>query len=273
MRYYIWCDESVTKGKWFSDFYGGVLVSSKDFEEVRAALTAKKDSLPELGNELKWNRINEFQMGAYFEMVDLLFKFINNNKLKIRIMFTQNIRQQTGYNEYQRTHRYHLLYYQFIKHAFGLKFLNPKEENHLELFFDKIPESEEKNELFKNHLFSLQRLKEFQDANLKISPDAIAEVDSKKHILLQCLDIVLGAMAFRLNKMHLEKPENSKRRGKKTVAKEKVYKHILSHIQANYPNFNIGVSTSKHEDIENLWKHPYRHWLFIPSKWKKIEEE
>ncbi len=188
-------------------------------------------------------------------------------------MFTQNSNQHHNYSEYQSIHKYHLLYYQFIKHAFGLKFLDAKEENFLELFFDKIPESEAKNELFMNNIFSLQRLKEFQKANIIIQADGISEVDSKKHVLLQCLDIVLGAMAFRLNKGHLLIEEGKKRRGRRTIAKEKVYKHILTHIRAIYPNFNIGISTGLKDDKENLWKHSYRHWLFLPTQWEKTNTE
>ena len=39
---------------------------------------------------------------------------------------------------------------------------------------------------------------------------------------MQCLDIVLGAMAFRLNDMHKEKRPDTNRRGKRTIAKEKL---------------------------------------------------
>lgn len=33
-EYFIWCDESVKKGKFFSNFYGGVLIQSKHLQEV-----------------------------------------------------------------------------------------------------------------------------------------------------------------------------------------------------------------------------------------------
>jgi hypothetical protein len=272
MRYYIWCDESVSNGKYFSDFYGGVLVNSKDFEEINETLKVKFSSF-DLGSELKWTKINEFQASGYMQMMDLFFDYIKAGKLKIRIMFTQNEFKRKEFTKYEKEHKFHLLYYQFIKHAFGLKFMDNSEKNYLEFFFDKIPENSAKNEIFKNYIYSLQRLPEFQQAKISIETDAIAEVESNKHILLQCLDVVLGAMAFRLNKMHLEKPLNSKKRGKRTIAKEAVYKHIFQHIKAIYPNFNIGISTGLRSNKANLWIGTYRHWRFLPYQWEQIEKE
>lgn len=91
----------------------------------------------------------------------------------------------------------------------------------------------------------------------------IAEVRSHDHVLMQCLDLVLGAMAFRLNDMHLEKLPATRRRGKRTIAKEKLYKHICGHIRALRPGFNIGESTGTDGDYCNRWHHPYRHWRFV----------
>jgi hypothetical protein len=273
MRYYIWCDESVSKGQFFSDFYGGVLVDSKDFEAIKEQLMANCAKY-DLGSELKWSKINEFQMEGYMQIMDLFFQHIKDGKLKVRIMFTQNDIQKANLSKYEKDNKFHLLYYQFVKHAFGLKFIdNQQEVVYLELFFDRIPDKKEKNEIFKNYIFSLQRLPEFQQVGIKIEPDAIAEVDSHKHILLQCLDVVLGAMAFRLNKKHLEKSPETNKRGKRTIAKEKVYKHILGHIKAAYPHFNIGISTGLQGDKRNLWEDKYRHWRFRPNQWEWIEKE
>ncbi len=72
-------------------------------------------------------------------------------------------------------------------------------------------------------------------------------------------------MQFRLNDLHLEKQEETGRRGKKTVAKERLYKHILSRIRKIYPGFNVGITTGQQGDRANRWRHPYRHWLFVPA--------
>lgn len=103
-------------------------------------------------------------------------------------------------------------------------------------------------------------------AGLRFAADQIAEVQSHDHVLMQCLDVVLGAMAFRLNDKHREKPRGQRRRGKRTIAKERLYRHIRERICRIYPNFNIGASTGKQGFWENVWRHPYRHWKFVPSE-------
>jgi len=96
----------------------------------------------------------------------------------------------------------------------------------------------------------------------------IAEVRSHDHVILQCMDVVLGSMFFILNDFHLEKPEGSWKRGNRTIAKEKLYKHILRHIRKVYPGFNIGVTTGIAGNPQNRWLHPYRHWLFEPREYE-----
>jgi len=95
----------------------------------------------------------------------------------------------------------------------------------------------------------------------------ISEIKSHNHILLQSLDLILGAMQFRLNDKHKEKPQGSPTRGKRTIAKEKVYKHINKKIRDIYPNFNIGISTGTGGEIQNRWYHSYRHWSFKPENY------
>lgn len=104
----------------------------------------------------------------------------------------------------------------------------------------------------------------FLKAGIKVKEDQIAEVKSHYHVILQGLDIILGSMAFRLNNKHKNKPPGSTRRAKRTIAKEKLYKHINRHIRLNYPYFNVGKSTGVQGSMQNRWRHPYRHWMFIP---------
>lgn len=218
-------------------------------------------------NEIKWSRVTANYLSKYKAMMDMFFEHIQVDQVKVRIMFRHNINQKRTLSAYDKAHGYFLLYYQFIKHAFGLKYSNDNKRQpiYLRTFFDELPDSREKAELFKNHIFALQSLKDFETANLKIRRRDINEIDSKNHVMLQCLDIVLGSIAFRLNNMHKEKPEGQYRRGKRTVAKEQLYKYIHKKICLTYPNFNIGITTGTGGKIENIWEHPYRHWSFVPK--------
>ena len=56
MQYIIYCDESEKNGKFFGNFYGGALVRSIHFHEVKDALAAKKVELGFSG-EVKWQKL------------------------------------------------------------------------------------------------------------------------------------------------------------------------------------------------------------------------
>jgi len=70
--------------------------------------------------------------------------------------------------------------------------------------------------------------------------------------------------------MHLAKPPGEYRRGKRTRAKEKLYKIILREIRLVKPeleNFNIG-RTTRYVNMSDRWTAPYMHWNFVPKKHK-----
>jgi len=102
---------------------------------------------------------------------------------------------------------------------------------------------------------------ELKQDNIEIKE--IVEIDSKKHVIQQCMDIILGSMNFKLNDFDKIKDEQTGKRSKRTIAKEKIYKVINKNIREIRKGFNVGVSTSNDNDITNVWKHQYRHWNFI----------
>ena len=187
-------------------------------------------------------------------MIDYFFEFVKSNKIKIRIMFRQNALVPQNLTREHEEKGYFLLYYQFIKHAFGIDYcnLNEKDQVALKLYFDKLPDTKKKNKVFKGYIYALNDF--FCINNVHIYNEDIAEVDSRNHVILQCMDIILGSMNFKLNNMDKEKMPGSNRRGKRTIAKEKLYKNILRNIKTIYPNFNIGVSTSSRGDLLTIGK-------------------
>lgn len=268
----IYCDESISRGSVFSDFYGGLLIYSTDLAHVQNVIALQKQNLNLLG-EVKWQKVTENYLEKYIQLMNVFFDFIASGKIKVRIMFRQNMHTPKGLPQEKNDEKYFKLYYQFIKHSFGLKFCNPElEHTSIRLYLDELPENREKRERFKDFIVGLNT-SYLSETNTKFDKSQIAEVDSSKHDLLQCLDVVLGSMQFRLNKKHLEKIPGTRRRGKRTIAKEKLYKYINSRIRDIYPNFNIGVSTGKGDSWENIWQHEYRHWLFVPSSYAAREND
>lgn len=265
---WIYCDESDQSGRLFSNFYGGLLVESHHLLEVEARITAARRAAG-LDAEVKWQKISEAYASRYMALMDEVFNLASEGKLKLRVMFSQNINAPPRLTPQQREDGFFLLYYQFIKWTFGLQHAGQRDApTRVRLMFDKLPDSREKAQRFKGYLSGLGKSPDFRRAGIQIDMEAISEVDSKHHILLQCVDVVLGSMQFRLNRKHEDKPEGSRVRGKRTIAKELVYNHINRRIRELRPNFNIGVSTSDDGDTSNRWAHPYRHWLFKPNAQK-----
>lgn len=265
-EYLIYSDESYMKGKYYSNFYGGALINYKNLQIINNILETRKLELG-LGAEIKWSKMSHQYLNKYIEIINCFFDLIRNQKIKIRIRFRQNAYVPKNLSYDQLNHSYQLLYYQFIKHAFGLDYCNPEPADHqiyLKLYFDQLPDTKIKNKEFKRHIYYLNNFLSYN--NIHINQEDIVKIDSHKHVILQCMDIILGAINFKLNEMDKQKLPNSNRRGKTTIAKEKLYKVILSNIRTIYPNFNIGISTSDRNDPYNRWKDPYRHWNFKPKE-------
>ncbi|GAX89118.1 DUF3800 domain-containing protein [Effusibacillus lacus] len=272
MEYILYMDESAKEGPYYGNFYGGALVRSTDYDYVIDQLSGKKKEL-HLFKEVKWQRVTLPYLTKYIELIDVFFDLIQQDLVKMRVMFTHNYRRAINLSKDQVDNTFTMLYYQFFKHAFGLKYSNPtpSREIGLRLYFDELPVAPANRDIFKDFIHGLQWSEDFRSANLSIERHNITEVKSDEHVILQYMDIVLGAMYFRLNNLHKEKPEGSRIRGKRTIAKEKLYKHINKRIRNIYPNFNIGISTGV-RSYEDRWNHPYRHWLFVPSEHKIAPE-
>lgn len=269
-EFIIYTDESTKEGRYFANFYGGALVRSEDVDEVRAILASAAVEAG-LTAEIKWQKVSAGYLDRYIQVVDAFFDLIAADRIKVRIMFTQRMFVPTNLSPEHRENEYHLLYYQFLKHAFGLRYSNDSSDPvRLRIYLDNLPDTKEKNARFKGFVAGLEKSKDFRDAGLLVPADQIAEVRSHDHIVLQCLDVVLGAMQFRLNDLHKEKPAGEQRRGSRTIAKEKLYKHINRRIREIYPGFNIGASTGTDGELRNRWVHSYRHWLFLPAE-RKID--
>jgi len=268
-EYIIFCDESERVGDFYSNFYGGVMVPGSDYKMISAKLNRVKSS-QNLTGEVKWEKVSAGPyLDKYKALVDAFFDEVALGHLKVRIMFSQNAQVPQDLSPVHIDEQYFRLYYQFIKHAFGLKYMGASgSRSDLRLYFDKLPDTAERVAQFKGYLHGIQKA---SGMHVRIREANITEVDSHDHVLLQCVDVVLGSMAFRLNDKHKRMPPGKRIRGKRTRAKHDLYKAILGRICQIRPNFNVGITTGK-KDWNDLWRDPYRHWNFKP-KGAEYDEE
>ena len=113
-EYLLYCDESVEKGIYYSDFYGGALLDSKHFEHVVKTLNLKKEQL-NLFKEVKWHKVSSTYLEKYMSLIDEFFNFIKDGTIKIRIMFRQSAFEPINLSSEQKDNGFFLLYYQFIQ--------------------------------------------------------------------------------------------------------------------------------------------------------------
>lgn len=263
-HYTIYCDESSKKGPHFSNFYGGALVRGADRQPIEEILQVKKEEMNIFG-EMKWTRVTKEYQEKYIEFIQTFFEFIESGRIKVRIMFTHNYMRPRNLNDEQRENQYYLLYYQMLKHAFGLRHCNPNalDRVYITTLLDDFPDKQEKIVRFRNFINGISETPAFRGSQVFFPRDQIAHVNSHDHNILQGLDIILGAMFFRLNDLHLAKPEGAARRGKRTLAKFAVYKEISRLIRNIHPNLNIGITTGTPNGYIDRWEQRYRHWRFV----------
>lgn len=262
--YLVYLDESDKDGPFFSNFYGGIILDSSYLEEFNSRIGEVLSHTPINGEEIKWQKVNAFTLEPYTQVVDELFAMLSEGKAKIRIFFRHNRYRPIGLSGEDKLNEYTKLYYQFIKHAFGFKEAPKDGDNRLRLFIDEMPIPNEQRKVFLGFLYGLKDNLAFKRRNVQIIQNGIAEVNSKLHLPLQVMDLILGAMCFRLNNKHKIKDAVTGKRPKRTVCKEKLYKHIRQKICIlTSRQFNIGDSTRVKCNAER-WSIPYRHWSFVP---------
>lgn len=253
----------------------GFLVRNTDIDKIRETLDAKKQEF-NIKGEIKWIKVTENYLDKYKQMMDLFFSFIKENRLKVRIMFRETSQIPSNLRPEQVHNRYSLLYYQFVKHAFGLIYHDgPKGVPvYLRLYFDEIPYPLDQRDTFKAHIYSPQRHSRFRKAKLKICIDDVVEVNSDKHSILQCMDIVLGSISFMLNKKNEVIPEGATERGQRTVAKEELLRHILQLIlESDGIDFFDISKTTPIAVPKDFWTMPYRHWKFTTPEYRTEGED
>ena len=175
-EYVLFCDESDREGRYYANFYGGLIVGGSQYKRVSAALDEVKHA-QHLFGEVKWEKVSEQYLPKYVALMTAFFREIAAGAVKVRVMFRQRAHQPAGLTREDYELRYFKLYYQFIKHAFGLAHVTPMPNGvRLRLYFDRLPETHEKTEMFKGFIRALRTTRAFAAAGITIDRQDIVEV-------------------------------------------------------------------------------------------------
>ena len=99
MEYILYCDESSSKGEYYSDFFGCIISANRQ-KLVEKALNEKKAEL-NINAEVKWTKITENYLEKYCELIHLFFEFVRMGDIRVRIMFRKTSNQYLGKKQYR----------------------------------------------------------------------------------------------------------------------------------------------------------------------------
>lgn len=260
-KYIITCDESTRHGAKYSYFYGGVIIPENKYESISKKLNLYKENIG-LPHEMKRTKIDMTNVSRYIDMLDFFFTFVKSGDIRVRVMFSDNRDLEVIPKKENQT--FVKFYYLFIRHAFALPYAG--EDIRLRLIFDELPESAATRKEFKSYLISNLTHIPNEDAknSVIIEQDSIEEVDSKKHIILQCADVIVGLIDFILNDPHNQAIDKSR----KWHAKHKLSEVLLDYIEQLHPNFELCTTTRPTKGI-NAWLDKYRHFVYKKTRDKK----
>ena len=259
--YVIVCDESTKDGLFYSYFLGGAIVKESDYDYINQELYRLKHML--VLSEMKRNRIDTSNAEKYMKVLGLFFNFIREGKIKVRVMFCNNNYLARSSKEKEDV-TFNKFYYFFLKYSFALKY-TPSDIN-LHIIFDELPDKKEKNDEFKKHLIENLNIEPQFPSHHSVSLqlENIQEVDSRKHIILQCVDVIVGLMDFFCNSYISENYLTSK----KEKGRFKVLQYIFSFIHEQNPMFEI-LETTPNLLSKQGWDIKYAHYLYKPHRFIK----
>lgn len=255
-KYIIITDESKRHGENYSYFYGGCIIEEKNYENIDSELKAYKDYLG--FNEIKREKITQYNIGEYKKIIDMFFRYIKSGDIKFRVMYSPN--NQLNQYPHGQDELYSKFYYTFFKRGFSL--LYAKQNINLKILMDELPESLKVRKKFKRHLITCFVKSSNQTRNkISLYNENIVEVDSKEHVILQCVDVITGVIEFFLNST-----EEGKRGSKRAKAKIELFNHIYyNYILLLCENFDFNISTG-YFNCYKAWTCPYKHLVFKQKK-------
>ncbi len=225
-----------------------------------------------ISGEIKWKSLSEANYECYIEFVDTLFESILSGEVKFRQMFLdrtfvwQPKRDQAEITDIESQFK---LYYQFLKHAFGLKYL-PRAAgvDQIELLVRLDNHSSQPNkEKLVDFCATLPRILERHDVRVSVS-----FLNSKKAPRIQVWDLLIGAAGSHGNRMHLKRSDGQRGMTKKQKLRDNFCKHVyqsLKNIDAQTRGskaFNWFETTGLGTNFANFYEPNLRIRKFIPKQ-------
>lgn len=262
--YIIIADESVKTGKNYCDYFGGCMLRSKDHDLFTRKLSAKKKELG-LRHELHWKHIGLDDADRAKDVLRVFFEGVEQGNIRLRIMFRKNtdVPSTPKYSKWNHSKRFFVAYYLFLTVAFGLNAPDAEDANAvLQLYLDELTKNKYRKEF--NHYLQAGGPDASNGPKVNIPVGNITFSRSCDRTLIQCVDLVLGAVQSYLEEKYIPIDRRASDTPKKTAAKSDLCDFIFEQIRRIEPNFVPGESTKWGNDDHFNWHTNFKQWRFVP---------
>jgi hypothetical protein len=272
-NYEICADEAWTHGgtplNRYWCFFGGIFGLESDLSKLEAAL----ERIVQKHHhkiEVKWGNISKQSEPVYIELIDEFFSHLATKDIKCRQLFLDRMhvyvpaRNETKKSALDTQYR---VYYQFLKHHFGLKYL-PRAQDSFDTVFIRLDEHSSQQHKAELKAFA-EKLPQFlarTDLHFHVS-----FVESKMHMRMQICDLIMGAAGSHGNKMHLKRRAQARGMTDRQKLKLRIEKYIYEKLKAIVMSqrhshaFNWFETTGTDGNLESRYIHKIRIWKFIPK--------
>lgn len=277
ITYEIYADEAWTHGgqplNRYWCFFGGIFGPESSLDQLNTEL-AKIKAAHSIKAEIKWSDVRANNVACCTEMVDCLIRHLRSNNIRYRQMFLDRALVriarpgEAGVSELTAQFK---LFYQFLKHAFGLRYLPPApagDSYRILIRLDNHSSLKHKNDLagFVQHLPAF-----WGRSDMKIE---VTFLNSTKNNRLQICDVMMGAAGSHGNKAHKRRRPGQRGMTEKQKIKHGLAMHIYNQLrqldadERGSHAFNWFETTGLQGDICNTYLMKARMWKFKPERYQ-----
>lgn len=266
----IYADEAWTHEKplnRYHFFFGGLLGASSDMQDLELRLKALQNKYNDR-REIKWSNLSKRNYNLYIDFIDCFKDFVSSKNIKYRQMFKDRSFHYIAHPSNDSLEGQYKLYYQFLKHSFGLKHI-PNIGCSICIYLDHHSNHAHQRALqeFTN---SLPKLLNRHDMRIQIS-----FINSRQSRALQLCDLLMGAAGYYGNKLHDRRVIGKRGMNASQKIKLAFCKYVynclkeIDRVDRGSGAFNWFESTGTNSSPLNHFNHKIRIWKFIPSNYIK----
>lgn len=194
--FHVYCDESQTTAARYMVF-GGIITATNNLQFLERAI-AEWRVTQNYPRELKWTKVSNGKYAEYVSLVDLFFALVRSRRIHFRalVLDTHYVNYRTLSAEDRE-----LGFYKFYYHYLLWNFAPYANVHRCDMYVFIDQRSTRANPLSVLHIVLNHAIR--RDFGITDAVKCVEARDSKKAPLLQLADVIMGAIGFHSNDLHL----------------------------------------------------------------------